>query len=73
MKTWRTRRGVELEDLATGTGVTVEQLRRVEAGRETLSPDALVAVSRKLGLPRWALLADGPATGAPGDTAGPPA
>lgn len=62
LKTWRERRSVSLEELATGTGLTVEQLRRVEAGREALDAAAVVAVSRKLGLPRWALVSDKAAT-----------
>ncbi|MFC0632653.1 helix-turn-helix domain-containing protein [Brevundimonas balnearis] len=62
LKTWRTRRELSLDDLAKGTGLTIEQLRRAEAGRERLSAEALTAVSRKLGLPRWALMSDTSAT-----------
>ncbi len=62
LKTWRTRRGVALEDLARGAGLSLEHLRRVEAGRARLTPAEIEAVGRRLGVPAWALGAPPPAT-----------
>jgi len=62
LKTWRTRRGVALEDLARGAGLSMEHLRRVEAGRARLTPAEIKALGRRLGVPAWALGAPPPAT-----------
>ena len=62
LKTWRTRRGVALEDLARGAGLALEHLRRVEAGRARLNPAEIEALRRRLGVPAWALRAPPPAT-----------
>jgi transcriptional regulator with XRE-family HTH domain len=62
LRTWRTRRGTTLEDLSRGTGLALEHLRRVEAGRARLAADEIEALGRRLGVPVWALGGSPPAT-----------
>ena len=61
LKSWRERRGVSIEDLATALELSPELTRRAEAGRAHLDSCQLNAATMRLSLPVWALVSDRPA------------
>ena len=61
LKRWREQRGVELHDLAQALSLSLESLRRAEAGREHLNSVQIDMATRRLHLPVWALVSDTPA------------
>ena len=61
LKRWREQRGVSVEQLARLMDISIEEARRVEAGRAHLDSASLGAATRALHLPLWALQSDRPA------------
>lgn len=61
LRHWRGARGVELASLAEALGMTVEEARRVEAGRRHLTSRQIAAATTLLHLPMWSLVSDTPA------------
>ena len=58
LKRWRDQRGVEVETLAEGLGLSPEALKRAEAGREHLTLLQIDRATQQLHLPVWALMSD---------------
>lgn len=61
LKRWREQRSVEPHDLAEALGLSIEGLRRAEAGREHLDSLQIGRATHRLHLPVWALVSDTPA------------
>lgn len=60
LRRWRETRGMQAADLAATLDLTLEALRRIEAGREHLPLAQVDAATRALHLPVWALVSDTP-------------
>lgn len=60
LKRWREQRGVEPDDLARALSLSLESLRRAEAGREHLNSIQIGQATHRLHLPVWALVSDTP-------------
>ena len=60
LKQWREKRGVSVEQLARLMDISIEEARRLEAGRAHLDSLGVGAATRALHLPVWALAADTP-------------
>jgi len=58
LKRWRDHRGIDVEALAQGLGLSPEALKRAEAGREHLTLVQIDQATRQLHLPVWALMSD---------------
>ena len=58
LRRWRGRRGVDLESMAQALAISLEEMRRVEAGRAHLDSVQLAVATRHLRLPLWALVSD---------------
>lgn len=58
LKSWREKRGVSIEDLASALELTPEAARRAEAGRAHLDSCQINAATMRLALPVWALVSD---------------
>lgn len=58
LKRWRDHRGMNVEALAQGLGLSPEALKRAEAGREHLTLVQIDQATRQLHLPVWALMSD---------------
>ncbi|HYC97771.1 helix-turn-helix transcriptional regulator [Brevundimonas sp.] len=58
LKRWREERGMALGDLAPLLHMSLEEVRRAEAGRGHLTSAQVGAATTALHLPLWALVSD---------------